>query len=330
MTSNSNALARLTSYLPVDDHELFDLVQEAKKTFWTEDEIDFSYDLVDWETKLSDTKKKFISHILGFFVQSDQLVNINLGDRFLKDIENIPNRYAKYSRMFYNLQMAIEDIHTLTYESMLNEFIANPDEQSYFKNAIANIPAIAQKAEWAIKYIDDKNSSFLVRLIAFAILEGIFFSGSFCSIFWLGESNLMRGLIHSNKFISRDENLHYKFALTLYRKLKSDPEYPYTIDETIINTMIIQAVEIESQFINESISCDMIGMNTKLMTEYIQFVADTLLTDIDMNPIYNVKNPFSFMVNLGLTDKCNFFESRETVYQKPTAGKLEYDSDNEF
>ncbi len=326
---SSNTLNKLTTHLPVQDIELFNLLQQAKATFWTEDEIDLSYDLIDWETKLSINQKKFISYILGFFVQSDQLVNINLSERFLQDIQNIPDKYSKYSRLFYNFQMAIEDIHTLMYETLINSFITNEEEQLYYKNAISEIPAVSLKANWAIKYIDDKESSFLIRLIAFAILEGIFFSGSFCAIFWLGESNLMKGLVHSNKFISRDENLHYIFALTLFKKLRDDSEYNESIDNKIIKEMIIKAVEIESQFINESISCDMIGMNTNLMTQYIKFVADNLLRDIDLEPIYNIENPFSFMTNLGLCDKANFFEQRETVYQKPTAGILEYNSDSD-
>ena len=329
---SSNTLARLTSILPVQDKELFALLQQAKATFWTEDEIDLSYDLVDWQNKLTDIEKDFISHILGFFVQSDQLVNINLGDRFLQDIETIPSKYSKYARLFYNFQVAIEDIHTLMYETLLNEFIVNQDKLLHFKNSIENIPAVSKKAAWAVKYIDDKQSSFLVRLIAFAILEGIFFSGSFCAIFWLGERNLMRGLVHSNKFISRDEHLHYEFALTLFRKLRDDPECHDSIDPNTIQSMIMQAVDIESQFINESIPCDMIGMNVSLMTQYIQFVADALLKDINMEPLYNSENPFSFMTNLGLCDKANFFEQRETVYQKSVAGVLEYnsDSDNDF
>lgn len=327
---SSNTLARLTSYLPVEDDTLFKLYQEAKATYWTEDEIDLSYDLVDWNTKLNDTEKNFISHILGFFVQSDQLVNINLGDRFLEDIKDIPRKYSKYSQLFYNFQVAIEDIHTLMYETLLNELITDQDKLLHFKNAVSEIPAVNQKAIWAIRYIDDKESSFLIRLIAFAILEGIFFSGSFCAIFWLGERNVMRGLVQSNKFISRDEHLHYKFAIALFKKLR-DTE-GYTIDSTIIKKMIVEAVEIEVQFINESISCNMVGMNPTLMSQYIQFVADTLMTDIDLDPIYGTTNPFSFMVNLGLADKSNFFESVESVYVKASMGTLHgYESDdNDF
>lgn len=326
---NSNVLTRLTSYLPAEDQELFHLYQKAKITFWTEDEIDLTNDLVDWE-KLSETERTFISYILGFFVQSDQLVNINLGDRFVQDIQSIPEQYAKSARLFYNFQVSMEDIHTLTYETLLNALITDPSKLSFFKNAIKNIPAVQQKADWAVRYIDDKQSTFLVRLIAFAILEGIFFSGSFCAIFWIGKRNLMHGLLASNEFISRDEHLHYEFALTLFRKLRDDPNYQETIDKQTIYDMITQAVDIESQFINESISCDMIGMNVTLMTQYIQFVADALLKDINMEVLYGTKNPFDFMNELGLCNKANFFERREGVYQKPVAGVLEYDSDADF
>jgi ribonucleoside-diphosphate reductase subunit M2 len=263
-------------------------------------------------------------------VQSDQLVNINLGDRFVQDIQSIPEQYAKSARLFYNFQVSMEDIHTLTYETLLNALITDPSKLSFFKNAIKNIPAVQQKADWAVRYIDDKQSTFLVRLIAFAILEGIFFSGSFCAIFWIGKRNLMHGLLASNEFISRDEHLHYEFALTLFRKLRDDPNYEETIDKQTIYDMITQAVDIESQFINESISCDMIGMNVTLMTQYIQFVADALLKDINMEVLYGTKNPFDFMNELGLCNKANFFERREGVYQKPVAGVLEYDSDADF
>ncbi len=325
----SSTLSRLTSYLPIRDSDLHALYQRARAIFWTEDEVDLVPDLADWE-KLSDTERTFVCYVLGFFVQSDQLVNNNIGSRFLIDIEEIPTRYSTDARLFYNFQVAVEDIHTLTYETLINELIADPSQQDLFKNAIANIPVIAQKAEWAVRYTEDKKSSFLVRLIAFAILEGIFFSGSFCAIFWLGKRNLMPGLLQSNKMISRDENLHYEFALTLFRKLRNDVEYAQSIDEQLIRTMVADAVEIESQFINESISCDMIGMNVREMRQYIQFVADILLHDIGMEPMYGVANPFTFMDELGICDRVNFFEQRETVYQKPVAGTLEYDSDSEL
>lgn len=323
----ANVFNRLTSLLPVQDSELYDMYQTAVRTFWSHDEVDISADVVQWNENLTDVERSFLSHILGFFVQSDQLVNINLGDRFLVDIETIPDRYRKYCKLFYNAQLMIEDIHTLSYETMLNEFIPDPATNSHFKQSIANIPAITKKAEWAAQYINDQESEFPIRLIAFAILEGIFFSGSFCSIFWIEQKNLMRGLVQFNKFISRDENLHYKFALTLFRKLRDDPEVVFAVDDSVIVDMVKQAVEIESEFINESISCSMVGMNTQLMTQYIKYVADQLLVDIQMSPVFKVDNPFDFMVALGVPDRANYFEVKETVYSKPIDSGAAYDSD---
>lgn len=325
--SSSAVFNRLTSLLPVCDDELYALYETATRTFWTHDEVDLVNDIAQWNDNLTDDERTFLSHILGFFVQADQLVNINIGDRFLKDIENIPQRYSKYCRLFYNAQMMIEDIHTLSYETMLNEFISDPVQNDHFKRSIANIPCVNKKAQWAEKYINDKESNFPTRLIAFAILEGLFFSGSFASIFWIEQKNLMRGLVQYNKFISRDEGLHYEFALTLFRKLRDDKEVEFDVSENLIKDMIKDAVAIETEFINVSIPCAMIGMNVNLMTQYIQYVADHLLTDIQMEPIYKVVNPFDFMVALGLEDKSNFFEIRSTTYSKPITTGIEYDSD---
>ena len=325
--SSESVFNRLTSLLPVQDKDLYDMYETAVRTFWSHDEVDLTNDISQWNEKLTDDERMFLSHVLGFFVQADQLVNINLGDRFLKDIDNIPDRYRKYSKLFYNFQMMIEDVHTLSYETMLNEFISDPKLNDHFKRSIANIPCITQKADWAARYINDQDSDFPIRLIAFGILEGIFFSGSFCSIFWMEQKNLMRGLVQFNKFISRDENLHYTFALTLFRKLRDDPDVEFNVDNSKIISMIKDAVVIETEFINQSIPCAMIGMNADLMSQYIKYVADKLLKDIQLEPVFNVENPFSFMVALGVTDKANFFENRESVYSKPIHTGIEYDSD---
>ncbi len=325
--SSSNVFHKLTSMLPVQDNELYHMYETALRTFWTHDEVDLTNDIIEWNTKLSDDERYFLSHVLGFFVQSDQLVNINLGDRFLKDIESIPDRYSKYCRLFYNAQMMIEDIHTLSYETMLNEFIVDDALNKHFKESIANIPAIMKKANWAAKYINDHQSEFPIRLIAFAILEGIFFSGSFCSIFWIEQKNLLKGLVQYNKFISRDENLHYEFALTLFRKLRDDRTVSFNINSDVIIDMVKDAVDIEVEFINHSIPCAMIGMNSDLMTQYVKYVADRLLIDIQLPPIFNVSNPFSFMVALGVADRANFFEMKETIYSKPIDSGINYDSD---
>jgi ribonucleoside-diphosphate reductase subunit M2 len=327
MINSKPVFDRLTSILPIVDTELYSLYETALSTFWTADEVDLSTDVSQWNDKLTDNEKWFMSHILGFFVQSDQLVNLNLGDRFLKDIENIPSKYSKYARLFFNFQMAVEDIHTISYETMLDALLTDPKENGYYKNSIANIPCIGEKAKWAEKYINDDENDFPIRLIAFAILEGLFFSGSFCAIFWFETKNLLRGVVQYNKFISRDENLHYKFGLTLFRKLRDDPEFEFNASKDTINQMIKEAVEIETKFINESIPCSMVGMNTDLMTQYVKFIADQLLADIQMERIFKVENPFNFMVALGVPDKSNFFEVRSTVYSKPITTSVEYDSD---
>jgi ribonucleoside-diphosphate reductase subunit M2 len=318
---------RLTSLLPVQDLELYSYYDKAARTFWTHDEVDLSTDIVQWKEKLSDDEKYFLSHILAFFVQSDQLVNINLGDRFLVDIDSLPDHYRKYCRLFYNFQTMIEDVHTLSYETMLNEYIPDPKMNAHYKQAITNIPVITRKAEWAAHYITDQKTEYPIRLIAFAILEGIFFSGSFCSIFWIEQKNLLRGLTRYNKFISRDEKLHYDFALCLFRKLRDDPNIEFNVSNDTITQMVSDAVAIEIEFINESIPCAMIGMNADLMGQYIKYVADCLLIDIQLKPIFNAKNPFSFMMALGIQDRANFFEEKETIYSKPINSGIEYDSD---
>jgi ribonucleoside-diphosphate reductase subunit M2 len=316
---------KLFNHLPIQNHRLYQLYDTARLTFWLESEIDFTYDVIDWNKKLNKDERHFISHILAFFVQSDQLVNINLSERFLIDIQTIPKSMMSPAKLFYNFQQMIEDVHSLTYETTLNTLVTDPSENEYYKNAIANIPAVNKKAQWAIKYIEDQTSTFGIRLIAFAILEGLMFSGSFCAIFWLQErnisdKNILRGLVQSNKFICRDENLHYEFALTLFDELKHSNEYHLEYNVDTIYQMIRDAVDIETEFINVSIPCNMIGMNANLMTQYIQYTADKLLLDIELEPIFNIENPFPFMNNLGLTDKANFFENKETVYQRPVSG----------
>ncbi len=325
--SSTSVFSRLTSLLPVQDPELYEMYQTAIRTFWTHDEVDIATDIIQWKEQLNDDERTFLSHVLGFFVQSDQLVNINLGDRFVKDIDTIPDRYSKYCRLFYNSQMMIEDIHTLSYETLLNEFLTDPKTNDHFKRSIANIPAITKKANWAAQYINDQESEFPIRLIAFAILEGIFFSASFASIFWIEQKNLLRGLVQYNKFISRDERLHYDFALCLFRKLRDDPDVPFHISNATIIDMVKQAVDIETEFINVSIPCAMIGMNPDLMAQYIRYVADHLLMDIQLDPVFNVDNPFGFMVALGVPDRSNYFEVRETTYSKPIDTGVDYDSD---
>ena len=294
--------SRLVLY-PIRHDKIFEMYKKQQKCFWTADELDFSKDHKDWE-KLTSDEKHFIKYVLGFFAASDGIVNINLLDRFLKDVKILE------AQICYTWQAAVENIHSETYSLMIDTYIKDSQEKSFLLNAIENIPCINKKASWAIKWINDENSSFAQRLIAFACVEGIFFSGSFCAIYWLKERNLMPGLCLSNDFISRDEGLHCDFACLLYSMLKNKLDYE------IIEEMIGEVVEIETEFITDSLPCRLIGMNNELMKEYIKFVADRLVRDLGYENIYNVKNPFSFMENISLEGKTNFFEERVSQYKK--------------
>lgn len=294
--------ARLVLY-PIRHDKIFEMYKKQQKCFWTADELDFSKDHKDWE-KLTSDERHFIKYVLGFFAASDGIVNINLLDRFLKDVKILE------AQICYTWQAAVENIHSETYSLMIDTYIKDNQEKSFLLNAIENIPCINKKASWAIKWINDEKSSFAQRLVAFACVEGIFFSGSFCAIYWLKERNLMPGLCLSNDFISRDEGLHCDFACLLYSMLKNKLDYE------IIKEMISEVVEIETEFITDSLPCRLIGMNNELMREYIKFVADRLVRDLGYENIYNVKNPFSFMENISLEGKTNFFEERVSQYKK--------------
>jgi len=294
--------ARLVLY-PIKHDKIFEMYKKQQKCFWTADELDFSKDHRDWE-KLTSDEKHFIKYVLGFFAASDGIVNINLLDRFLKDVKILE------AQICYTWQAAIENIHSETYSLMIDTYIKDNQEKTFLLNAIENIPCINKKASWAIKWINDENSPFAQRLLAFACVEGIFFSGSFCAIYWLKERNLMPGLCLSNDFISRDEGLHCDFACLLYSMLKNKLDYD------IIKDMISEVVEIETEFITDSLPCRLIGMNHELMKDYIKFVADRLVRDLGYENIYNVKNPFTFMENISLEGKTNFFEERVSQYKK--------------
>lgn len=316
---------KIFDFYPVKNQVIYNLYKKAEKAYWTEEEIILSNDLNNWKNVLNDNERHFISHILAFFYQSDQVVTINLKDRFSKDVETLPNDLKIYVQHFYEFQIMIENIHTQVYGRILHTYISNEEEKDYYKNSISTIPCIRKKAQWATKWIDDKNTSFATRLIAFAILEGIFFSGSFCAIFWLKErdndnQNLLPGLFQSNAFISRDEALHTEFAVTLYNLLKKRNDFELHCTNEIIIKMIQDAVDIESEFITSSIKCDMIGMNPKLMIQYIQHVSDVLLQNLDIEPHFKVDNPFKFMINLGLINKANFFDVKDTNYAKAEIG----------
>lgn len=302
------SLPKVISILPVKNDILYDQYKKAKGCFWDVSELDLSRDKQEWDT-LSGGEKFFLENILAFFSQSDQLVNSNLEERFLKDINKLPDEISIYCKLFYNFQKSMEDIHSITYETLLHTYISDKQRLEMLKNAIATVPAIGMKAKWAKKWIDSSDC-FGKRLIAFAVLEGIFFSGAFCSIFWIRERGILNGLTKSNEFISRDEALHYTFAITLFKMIETD------CSENDVRDIIREAVEIEQQFITSSFNCDLIGMNSREMSNYIEYVADFMLGQLGLKKMYNTQNPFLFMENIGLMNKTNFFEQRVSDYKK--------------
>lgn len=269
--------------------------------FWRSEEIDLSKDMNHW-LALSDSEKYFISMILAFFASSDGIVLENLGMRFCNEVQ------VAEARAFYGFQIAMENIHSETYSLLIDTYIKNPEEKDKLFNGIDNFPCIKKKADWAQKWIGDKRSNFATRLIAFACVEGIMFSGAFCSIYWLKKRGLMPGLTFSNELISRDEALHTEFAILLYNKLLKK------VSKNKVYEIIKEAVEIETEFICDALPCRLIGMNAELMTQYIQFVADRLSLQLGYDKIYNVNNPFDFMVLISVEQKTNFFESRVSDY----------------
>jgi len=292
----------------------FDEIWKAYKTqqacFWTAEEIDFSKDLDDWK-KLSEPEQKFIKCILAFFAASDAMVLDNTISRFTQDVQILEAQFC------YNWQAAMEQIHSEVYSLLIDKYITDSDEKEHIFNAVHEVPCIKRKAEWAIKWMEDKSSSYASRLVAFAAIEGIFFSGSFCAIYWLKKRGIMPGLTFSNELISRDEGLHTDFAVLRYSMLQNK------LSEEEIYTIIGDAVDIEKEFITEAISCNMIGMNCELMKQYIEFVADRLLLQLGYHAKYNTKNPFSFMELISLNTKENFFEKRVSNYSMSTIGKTE-------
>ncbi|OWY23026.1 ribonucleoside-diphosphate reductase [Sphingobacteriales bacterium UPWRP_1] len=287
---------------PIKYPEVWKMYKQAEASFWTAEEIDLAQDLTDW-TKLTDDEKHFVKHILAFFAASDGIVNENLAINFMNDVQ-IPE-----ARCFYGFQIAIENIHSETYSLLIDTYIKDPAERNYLFNAIDTVPCVKKKAEWALRWIQDA-PSFAHRLIAFASVEGIFFSGSFCSIFWLKNRGLMPGLAFSNQLISRDEGLHCDFACLLYGMLQNKLSY----DE--VKAIICEAVEYEKEFVTDALPVSLIGMNAKLMQQYIEFVADRLLIALGYAKVYNANNPFPFMEMISLQGKTNFFESRVSEYQK--------------
>lgn len=287
---------------PIKHDDIWQFYKKAEASFWTAEEIDLSQDLKDWNN-LNDGERHFISHILAFFAASDGIVNENLAVNFLQEVQ-----YAE-AKFFYGFQVMIENIHSETYSLLIDTYITDPSEKDNLFNALENIDCVKKKGEWALKWIE--SDSFVERLIAFAAVEGIFFSGSFCSIFWLKKRGLLPGLTFSNELISRDEGLHTDFACALYM----DHIVNKIPNERIVE-IITDAVSIEQEFVVDALPVDLIGMNAKLMTQYIEFVADRLLVSLGCEKYYNSSNPFDFMEMISLQGKTNFFEKRVAEYQK--------------
>ena len=286
---------------PIKYNDIWDMYKKQVECFWRAEEIDLTKDLAYWDT-LEQGEKHFVSMILAFFAASDGIVLENLASRFMCDVQ------VSEARAFYGFQIAMENIHSETYSLLIETYIKNKEEKSKLFNAIENFPCIKKKSDWAQKWIHDNRSSFATRLVAFACVEGIFFSGAFCSIYWLKKRGLMPGLTFSNELISRDEALHCEFAVLLYSKLVKK------IDKARIHEIIKEAVEIETEFICEALPCKLIGMNSELMTQYIKFVADRLVVQLGYKKIYNAANPFDFMELISLEGKTNFFEKRNDSY----------------
>lgn len=304
------------SLFPIEHNDIWEFYKKAESSFWTAEEIDLQQDLIDWEG-LNDNEKFFIKNVLAFFNQSDGIVNENLAENFVNEVQ-----YTE-AKFFYGFQIMMENIHSETYSLLINTYIKDKREQTKLFNAIDTIPAVQKKAEWALKWIE--SDSFAERLIAFAAVEGIFFSGSFCSIFWLKKRGLMPGLSFSNELISRDEGLHCDFAVHLHNNHLINK-----VSEERIREIIESALEIEKEFITESLPVSLIGMNSKLMSDYLEYVADRLMIDLKCNPIYNTKNPFDFMSNIALQNKTNFFEKRVAEYSKSSVGKTNQDNSLSF
>ena len=288
---------------PIQHADIWEFYKKAEASFWTAEEIDLATDRRDWET-LNEDEKHFISHVLAFFAASDGIVNENLGARFMHEVQ-LPE-----ARAFYGFQIAIENVHSETYSLLLETYIKDSEEKHRLFHAIDTLPVVKQKAEWALRWISSPTASFAERLVAFACVEGIFFSGSFCAIFWLKKRGLMPGLTFSNELISRDEGLHTDFACLLYSKLLNK------LPVEVLQRIVKEAVDIELDFVTSALPVNLIGMNAGLMSHYIKFVADRLLTALGTEKLYDVENPFDWMEQISLQGKSNFFEKRVGEYQK--------------
>jgi len=286
---------------PIKDNDIWDMYKKAEDSFWRVQEVDLSKDITDWN-KLEQNEKYFISMILAFFAASDGIVLENLGIRFMAEVQ------LAEAKAFYGFQLAMENIHSIMNSQLIETYIQDAAEKKRLFTALDNFPCIRKKADWAIKWIEDENSNFATRLVAFACVEGIFFSGAFCSIYWLKKRGLLPGLTFSNELISRDEALHVEFAVLLYNKLTNK------LDDSCIKKILEDAVEVEKEFICEALPCNLIGMNNQLMSKYIEFIADRLAVQLGINKIYNTANPFDFMEMISIEGKTNLFERRVGEY----------------
>lgn len=300
---------------PIKFPKIWEMYKQAEASFWTAEEVDLSSDLQDWEYKLNNDEKHFIKHVLAFFAASDGIVNENLVLNFMREVQ-IPE-----ARCFYGFQVAIENIHSEMYSLLIDTYIKDPIEKDYLFNALQNLECVSKKGQWALRWIEN-SPTFAHRLVAFAVVEGIFFSGSFCSIFWLKKRGLMPGLTFSNELISRDEGLHTDFACLLYSMIENKP------NEIEIKSIILEAVELEKEFVSEALPVNLIGMNAKLMCQYIEFVTDRLLISLGYNKYFNTVNPFDWMDIISLQGKTNFFEKRVGEYQK--ANVMNNEKNNDF
>ena len=288
---------------PIEHNDIWAYYKKSEASFWTAEEIDLNQDISDWENKLNDNERHFIKHVLAFFAASDGIVNENLAENMVREVQ-----YTE-AKFFYGFQIMMENIHSETYSLLIDTYIKDPKEKQYLLSAIDTIDCVKEKADWALRWIS--NGSFAERLIAFAAVEGIFFSGSFCSIFWLKKRGLMPGLTFSNELISRDEGMHCDFACLLYNE-----HIKNKLSKDTIRQIITDAVEIEKKFVTDAIPVALIGMNAELMCQYIEFVSDRLLVSLGNDKVYNVENPFPWMDMISLQGKTNFFEKRVGDYQK--------------
>ena len=318
LTDNPNRFV----LFPIEHNDIWDIYKKAEASFWTAEEIDLHQDITDWENKLTADEQYFIKHILAFFAASDGIVNENLAENFVNEVQ-----YTE-AKFFYGFQIMMENIHSETYSLLIDTYVKDKVERNRLFNAIETFDAIKKKADWALRWIE--SPSFAERLIAFAAVEGIFFSGAFCSIFWLKKRGLMPGLTFSNELINRDEGMHCDFAVHLHNN-----HLVNKVPQERINQIITEALAIEREFITESLPVDLIGMNSRLMVQYLEFVADRLLTELNCPKVYNSENPFDFMDMISLEGKTNFFEKRVSDYRKAgvgmeqesTADTFKFDSD---